>query len=628
MKKLFIFAIILLVTVQAWAQSVVINESNGWLETAYAKWTPFAGAESYNVYYSGMGSTDKKIDTQLIRSYGTYFRADVLGLAAGTYTLKVVPVIAGVENMSVAAITPSLIVKPNLREGFAFINSVIPGAYNMDGTPKSAAIIIYLTEANANTLSCNVLNDKGLATSYSGIMNILTARGKGYDKTPLIIRMLGTVRTVSALNAGNFFYFGGFNNTTRLIENITVEGVGDDATAYGYGFGFKRAKGIEIRNIGIMMFGDDGVGMDTDNFNIWIHNCDFFYGKPGADADQVKGDGSIDMKYNSTRITLSYNHFWDSGKVMGCGGATGETSNLLISYHHNWFDHADSRCPRLTNTNAHVYNNYYDGVAKYGVGTAYNSSAFVESNYFRGYERPMTISGQGTDTYNSATGLYDLQGTFSGQAGGMTKSYNNKYDNCIKYVPSTVNAVQFDAYEVSSRTEILPATVKAVTGGYVYNNFDTDATMYVSTPDSPDDAKANVTAYAGRMNGGDFKWTFNNAVDDVSSDVNEPLKTSIVGYQSKLVAIQGESGPTNGLSNPSTVQLNVYPNPVINTLTLSSDAYVTGIEIYSVTGSLIQTFTAGITTLDLSSLTNGMYMAVVNTEKGKIQKLIVKKQKD
>lgn len=606
------------------AAQINVTESAAWLESVYAKWSPYAGATGYNVYYSGQGLNNVKADNQLIRSYGTYIRVDVLGLVAGTYTLKVVPVVNGTEVVSMAATTTSLTVKAHNREGFAFTNAVIPGAYNMDGTPKSGAIIIYLTEANANTASCNVNNDKGVPASYSGIMNILTARGKGYDKTPLIIRVIGTVKTITGLNAGNFFYFGGFNNTTRLIENITVEGVGDDATAYGYGFGFKRAKGIEIRNLGIMMFGDDGVGMDTDNFNIWIHNNDFFYGKPGSDADQVKGDGSIDMKYNSTRITLSYNHFWDSGKVMGCGGATGETTNLLISYHHNWFDHADSRCPRLTNTTAHVYNNFYDGVAKYGVGTAYNASAFVESNYFRGYERPITISGQGTDTYNSATGAYDLQGTFSGQAGGMAKSYNNKYDNCIKYVPSTVNAVQFDAYEVSSRAEILPATVKAVTGGYVYNNFDTDPTMYVSNPDSPDNAKANVMAYAGRMNGGDFKWTFNNAVDDASSEVNAPLKTAIVGYQSKLLAIQNEAGVISGVITPSSIQIGLYPNPVINSLNISSDVSVKEVEIYSLAGVLLTSKTNA-KSVDMNNLAKGTYIVVVGTESGKVQKMIIKK---
>jgi len=622
MKK-FLFALMLF-PLLATAQ-ISITEAGGWLETVYAKWTPVSGATGYRVYYSGQGQTNVKIDNQLIRSYGSYMRADVLGLSAGTYTLKIVPVVSGIEDVSLAATTSSLIVKAHCREGFAFTNSVIPGAYNMDGTPKAGAVTLYLTEENANTITCDVKNDKGVASSYTGIMNILAAKGKGYDKTPLIIRFLGTVRTVTGLNAGNFFYFGGFNNTTRLIENITVEGVGDDATAYGYGFGFKRSKGIEVRNIGIMMFGDDGIGMDTDNFNNWIHNCDFYYGKPGSDADQVKGDGSIDLKSNSTNITLSFNHFWDSGKVMGIGGATGEVSPLLITYHHNWFDHADSRCPRLTNTNSHVYNNYYDGVAKYGVGTAKVTSVFVEANYFRGYQRPITISGQGTDTYNSATGLYDLAGTFSGQDGGIAKAFGNVYDNCIKYVTNKQNATQFDGYEVDSRNEQIPATVKSVTGGYVYNNFDTEASFYSYTPESATDAKASVIAYAGRMQGGDLKWTFNNVVDDYNSEVNIPLKTAVVNYQSALVAIQSEAGVISGISSVPTIQLNLYPNPVIDVLKVSSETKINGIEVYSSTGMLVNKTANNSTDIDLSQLVAGLYMAVIKTEKGKIQKMIIKK---
>jgi hypothetical protein len=229
MKKI-LFAI-LLFPLLATAQ-ISITEAGGWLETAYAKWTPFVGATSYNVYFSGEGITDKKIDNQLIRSYGSYMRADVLGLAAGSYSLKIVPVVSGVENLALAATTSALTVKSHIREGFAFTNNVVPGAYNLDGTPKTGAIILYLTEANANTIVCPVKNDKGVPTNYTGIMNILANKGKGYDKTPLIIRFVGTVKTVADLNAGNFFYFGGFNNTSRMIENITVEGVGEDATAY------------------------------------------------------------------------------------------------------------------------------------------------------------------------------------------------------------------------------------------------------------------------------------------------------------------------------------------------------------------------------------------------------------
>ena len=68
MKKLLILAIIFFSTTTLWAQSVSITESTGWLESAYVKWTPVTGATSYNVYYSGMGITNKQIDTQLIRS--------------------------------------------------------------------------------------------------------------------------------------------------------------------------------------------------------------------------------------------------------------------------------------------------------------------------------------------------------------------------------------------------------------------------------------------------------------------------------------------------------------------------------------------------------------------------------
>ena len=62
--------------------AIQITEAKGWLETAYAKWNIYEGAASYNVYCN-----DKKIDQQLVRLYPTYVRADVVGLAAGTYTL-------------------------------------------------------------------------------------------------------------------------------------------------------------------------------------------------------------------------------------------------------------------------------------------------------------------------------------------------------------------------------------------------------------------------------------------------------------------------------------------------------------------------------------------------------------
>jgi pectate lyase len=64
--------------------------------------------------------------------------------------------------------------------------------------------------------------------------------------------------------------------------NITIEGVGNDATINGFGFLLRNCKNVEIRNIAIMNFMDDGISIDTDNCNLWLHNIDFFYGKAGG----------------------------------------------------------------------------------------------------------------------------------------------------------------------------------------------------------------------------------------------------------------------------------------------------------------------------------------------------------
>ena len=60
-----------------------------------------------------------------------------------------------------------------------------------------------------------------------------------------------------------------------------------------------------------------------------------------------------------------------------------ESGPNYITYHHNWFDHSDSRHARVRTMSVHMYNNYYDGNAKYGVGSTMGSSIYIENNYFR-----------------------------------------------------------------------------------------------------------------------------------------------------------------------------------------------------------------------------------------------------
>lgn len=530
--------------------AVKILEAKGWQESAYLKWEALDGAASYNVYVDG-----KKIDAQLVRKYTNYYRADALGLKAGNYSMKVVPVNAAGEEIEASANTASdLTVKNYDRAGFAHFNydQSGVGAYNNDGTLKSGAKVLYITAKTAKTVSADIVLDAGkAATKVTGFQAILDAYQKGNDPTPIVFRIIGTVRLsdldkISSSSEG--IQVKGKSGYDEM--RLTFEGVGDDATVHGFGFLIRNAKGIEFRNFAIMNCLDDGLSLDTKNQHIWIHNMDMFYGQAGGDSDQAKGDGTIDLKGNSQYITIAYNRFWDSGKSSLCGMKS-ETNENWITYHHNWFDHSDSRHPRIRTMSVHVYNNYYDGNAKYGVGATTGSSAFVESNYFRNAKDPMMSSGQGTDAKGD--------GTFSGETGGMIKEYGNIFaekTSKFQYVPYSVNSTSFDCYDVKNREDKVPADVKTVKGGTSYNNFDTDASkMYAYTPDAAIDVPAKVTGFygAGRLNHGDLQWSFDNSKDDDSYAVNSGLKNAVVNYKNTdLLEIGGNGNSTGDNTGGST----------------------------------------------------------------------------
>ena len=519
---------------------VSLQTASGALESAYAEWAS-DGSDSYNVYYSGAGANDVKVDAQLIRKYGSKYRVDVVGLKAGSYTLKVASVKGGKETASTTS--KSLTVKAHDRAGFAFSNGHVPGAYNADGTLKSGAVVLYISESTKNTVKLDVVtSNKGAVTESVGLQNILTSFKKGYDKRPLVIRLLGNVTDPEVTDKGDITIDMG----KKEGLSMTVEGIGNDATANGWGFRVKGTQDLEIRNIGIMNVDSDegdNITLQQDNQYIWVHNNDFFYGHAGSDKDQVKGDGALDCKL-STYVTFSYNHFWDNGKSNLLGLKEGADGGYYITYHHNWYDHSDSRHPRVRYYSAHVYNNYYDGNAKYGAGSTLGSSVFMEANYFRNCKYPMM-----TDVYASGTKRDPTNnGTFSKEAGGTIKAYNNYMEGSYTFIPYGASKyilkgketaigdidskVDFDAYVVSSRDTQVPSSVKSYSGENTYNNFDTDKSiMYSYTVDSPEQAVANVRAYAGRLQGGDFKWTFDNSVDDASSDVNQKLKDALMAYK-------------------------------------------------------------------------------------------------
>ena len=514
-----------------------ITEQGGYNEGAYVCWED-SDYYSYAVYVEGNGISEQ-LDDFLIRRYNGYWRADAVGLAPGEYKLEVVPYDVEQKPVDTArAITDTLTVTAYDRSGVAFSSTSQykgAGAYKEDGTLKDDAVVIYVTNDNAKTVTANI-NYDGKLTEVSGFQGIIDSLSKGTETRPIDIRIVGTIFADSMdsfSSSEEGLSVKGKNAYSNL--QLTIEGIGSDSGIHGFGIHMRNAGNVELRNLAVMNCMDDSVSLDTNNCNIWVHNLDLFYGQPGSDADQVKGDGTIDLKANSTYITISYNHFFDNGKSSLCGMKS-ESDSSLVSYHHNWFDHSDSRHPRIRTISTHIYNNYFDGNSKYGVGVTMGSSAFVENNVFRNVVHPLMSSRQGSDALGN--------GTFSGESGGIIKSFNNIFDGGgVVYDQNSPASTGIDCYTVQSRDEQVPDSVVTVQGGTKYNNFDTNSTIDLNADkiDPMESVAAIVTALAGRVNGGDFKWTFIDAVDDSSSEIDNDLKNAIVNYNSSIISIGGNS---------------------------------------------------------------------------------------
>lgn len=531
--------------------AVQIKQANGWQESAYIEWAPLKGANNYKVYIKGGDIKEyKKLDDQLVRDYGTFGRADAVGLKAGAYSIKVVPVINNKEDETKASEATSLTVSNYDRQGYAhFKRTEGVGAYNNDGTLKTGAIVLYVTKNTAKTVKATLSTGKS-TQEFTGLQAILNAYQKnGVSLPPLDIRVIGLV------SAGDVDSFGSSSEGLQIKGpnpdspmNITVEGIGNDATIHGFGILVRDCASVEFRNFAVMRQMDDGLSLDTDNSNIWIHNVDVFYGKSGS-GDHAKGDGGIDVKADSKFVTIDYCRFWDTGKSSMCGMKS-ETGPNYITYHHNWFDHSDSRHARVRTMSVHFFNNYYDGVAKYGVGASSSSDVFVEKNYFRGTKYPMIIANQAHD-------LGPKGSTLSGENGGIIKAYDNiiaEPQSGSAFTTYADDNTSFDAYVVFSRDEKVPETVKAKVGGHVYNNFDTNPSLiYTYTPDEAKDVPAKVTGFlgAGRIEHGDVQFNFNNSVDDQSAEINTKLASLIDNYKSTLVGIFGDENASSGETGES-----------------------------------------------------------------------------
>ena len=475
----------------------------GYQEGAYIEVEKITGLNSSDYAVSYKKSSDSaytKIDNELIRVGESSVRADILGLASGTYSIKVE---ANGETQTVEQIA----VEKYDRSGYAHFNaSTGVGAYNNDGTIKDNAVIVYVSEETKNTVKATIGGDE-----YTGICNIIAAQSN--SDNPLIVRIVGTIgaatwksitysgnavssTSVTGLNGSvlpqeslseDDIIDGGYNQldeskysklnglTNKIkyssgefdsyynmldiknAENVTIEGVGPNAMIYQWGFTWKNCTNIEVRNLTFDDYTEDACSFEGSETsvsslssfktgNIWVHHNTFNEGINYWDVcyeqDKHEGDGATDFK-GLKNITISYNHYYKNHKTGLVGGSDSQKS-ACITFHHNFYDHCASRLPLGRQANMHMYNNYYYKTSSTNMSIRAGGYAFIENCVFENCNNPMTIT----------------EGSYGK---GIIKSYNNESINCTG---------KNQAIDVTSRVE------KVANDNIYHQNFDIDSSVF------------------------------------------------------------------------------------------------------------------------------------------------------
>ncbi|GIF75219.1 pectate lyase family protein [Asanoa siamensis] len=176
------------------------------------------------------------------------------------------------------------------------------------------------------------------------------------------------------------------SDMVTVVADKSIIGVGSTAEITGGGLQLgtttRPGNNVIIRNIRFSDASDDSISVTNGAHHVWIDHNEFL---PGF-------DGSVDVKRQSTFVTVSWNRFSGTDKSMLLGHSDSypaDVGYLKVTYHHNLFDGSNQRHPRARfGEPVHVYNNYYRNIGLYGVASTENAGLVVENNYFENVAFP------------------------------------------------------------------------------------------------------------------------------------------------------------------------------------------------------------------------------------------------
>jgi pectate lyase len=186
----------------------------------------------------------------------------------------------------------------------------------------------------------------------------------------------------------------GDGDMITVAGDKTIAGAAAGGTIVDGGFLLNQVENVIVRNLTFrdsFVAGDwDGKFDDNDNDGIRIDTSDHVW----IDHNEFArlGDGMVDVRKDSTAVTISWNSFRDHNKTLGVGW----TDNLIttLTLHHNRFANVHQRNASLDNVAAgHVYNNWLSGVSSYGINARGGARVLVESSVFEHARNPLIADG-------------------------------------------------------------------------------------------------------------------------------------------------------------------------------------------------------------------------------------------
>ena len=185
----------------------------------------------------------------------------------------------------------------------------------------------------------------------------------------------------------------------RVPSNITIDGRGKRITLIDDGLGVYGSSNVILTHLtidGRLTRLTQAVNVANGSKDVWVNHLDL----------SRFSDRLLNVKNGSTDVTVSWNKFHDSNKVMLLNNIT--SSNIFKNYerdsiarvtqHHNYFLNTVQRNPRGQFGTFHLYNNLLEDWNLYGMSFSLEARVLIEGNMFSNVSQRRCVEPESSPT--------------------------------------------------------------------------------------------------------------------------------------------------------------------------------------------------------------------------------------